>query len=176
MRHAACWLMVACFILVPSDALAYPEGPPWGAANPEHPDHCASCHWERAPRFASTQSEIRGLPDIIKPGGRYKLRLVFSDPAAEIAGFQSIMEGDGEPSGSLITNDPTTEVATFGTQLRTIAPKSLLAGRVVWDFQWQAPAKLASDVRIYIAVSAANDDGSPFGDAVHYNTVKIAAP
>ncbi|MEN7344166.1 MAG: hypothetical protein AAAFM81_14545, partial [Pseudomonadota bacterium] len=106
MRALIQWCLAIGSMLLPCTLIAYPEGPPWGAANPAHPDHCASCHWERAPQYASDEPTIRGLPDVVKAGERYALRLTFSDEVAKTAGFQLIIEGDREPAGHLSTKDP----------------------------------------------------------------------
>ena len=54
-------LIAAAFFL--SDARAFPDGAPWGAANPAAEQDCAACHFDNEPLLASDGLVIHGLPD-----------------------------------------------------------------------------------------------------------------
>ena len=160
-------------IVVSASGIAFPDGAPWGAANPANPDHSASWHWERPARANSQQLELDGLPERVRSGGVYALTVTLSDPTMQISGFQIVAEADGQPAGEFSARDERLESALIGTMLRTMTPADALAGRVRWQFEWQAPATIGSPVIVYLAASAANNDGSPFGDVIHYQQYMI---
>lgn len=163
-------LLIAGLAVSGSVVHAFPEGAPWGAADPAAAEHCASCHWERAPRHASPQLRLAGFPSHIEPGKTYALTLTLLDPAMKTSGFQLLVSADGQPAGQFLEESAATEVAMDGMQLRSERPQSALAGRVRWRLRWRAPARLNSRPVFIAAASAANDDGSPFGDTIHYRS------
>ncbi|MEO0574718.1 MAG: choice-of-anchor V domain-containing protein [Pseudomonadota bacterium] len=160
--------------LLPQGVSAYPEGAPWGAADRAETDHCASCHWERSPQYSSASITLAGLPDKATTSQRYSLILSLKDSAMKISGFQVIAIADGQPAGQfIVAAQSKLETAALGTMVRSTAPAAALAERVRWRFQWHAPSLLRSPIVFLIAVSAANDDGSPFGDTIHYRRIEV---
>lgn len=157
-------------------AIAYPEGAPWGAADPAAADHCASCHWERTSQPQSAQITLKGLPERVKPSTRYELELTLSDADMICSGFQVIAVAEGQPAGTFIINEKQAlETAALGTMVRSSKTQDALARRVRWKFAWQAPARIDTPVIFLVAMSAANDDGSPFGDTIHTRRFDVAA-
>lgn len=149
-------------------AHAYPEGAPWGAADPSAAEHCASCHWERKPVMASQALRIDGLPRRVLPGQDYVLTLYLEGTEARISGFQVIAS-----AGAFRSTDADVEVAPIEASIRSTAPRPTTGNVARWRFNWQAPAAMSAPLILHAAASAANDDGSPFGDQIHYRTLEL---
>ncbi|MEL6446425.1 MAG: choice-of-anchor V domain-containing protein [Pseudomonadota bacterium] len=149
-------------------AWAYPEGSPWGAADPTADEHCASCHWERQPVMASRALDLDGLPKRIAAGQAYVLTVTLTGTDAAVSGFQLIASAEGQPAGLFESGDRDVESAAIGAQIRSTATRPTTGDMARWRLVWRAPAKLDGPVIFHAAASAANDDGSPFGDQIHY--------
>jgi hypothetical protein len=150
-------------------ALAYPEGAPWGAANPAAAENCASCHFDYDAVLDSPGLTIRGLPGTATPGETYTLVIRCELPGAVTAGFQLVAIG-GDDAGVFSTDSEHVELA--GAAIRSTMPATV-DGAIEWLVQWTAPEREAP-VRIFLAVMATNDDGSPFGDTAHFRTFDVA--
>jgi hypothetical protein len=159
---------VAAFSL--NAARAFPDGAPWGAANPAAEQHCASCHFDADPVRDSAALVIDGLPPEPQPGGIYPLRIVFRDPGMVTAGFQLIAHAGNVQAGTFASSDD--EIEFIGAAIRSTAPLNDDEG-VSWAVEWRAPGEVASPIVFYVAASAANDDGSPFGDTIHYRSYRL---
>ena len=151
-------------------ALAFPDGAPWGAADPAAQDHCGNCHFDSDPAFESEALTISGFPQRAEPGARYRLTVALSDPDAVIAGFQMIATAGDGAGGSFSSDLPGVEAA--GSAIRSIEPVSADNG-ARWSVEWHAPAGGERAVVFRVAVTAANHDGSPFGDRVHYRAFTV---
>ncbi len=163
-------LAVAAFTL--NAARAFPDGAPWGAANPAAEQHCASCHFEAEPVRDSAALSIDGLPPQPVPGATYELKIVFKDPDIVTAGFQLIANTGQEQAGTFVSSDA--DIEFIGAAVRSTATARSDDG-VTWAVEWQAPDEVTLPVVFYIAASAANDDGSPFGDTIHYRSYRLPA-
>ena len=161
---------VAAFTL--NAARAFPDGAPWGAANPAAEQHCASCHFDADPVRESAALVIDGLPIKPKPGATYELKIVFEDPDIVIAGFQLIAHAGEVQAGTFASSDANIEF--IGAAIRSTAP---VKGdeSISWAVEWHAPGEVMLPVVFYVAASAANDDGSPFGDTIHYRSYRLPA-
>ncbi len=153
-------------------ARAFPDGAPWGAANPAAEQHCASCHFGADPVRDSVALVIEGLPPEPIPGATYALKIIFQDPDIVIAGFQLIAHAGHEQAGTFASSDANIEF--IGAAVRSTAPTKDDEG-VSWAVDWHAPGELALPIVFYVAASAANDDESPFGDTIHYRSYSLAA-
>ena len=162
--------VAAAVALAGSAAFAYPEGAPWGTANPEASETCASCHYDYEPVFDSTALEIEGLPAAFEPGVTYPLVIRLSGVDAAISGFQLLATSSGS-AGSFRADASAIEV--IGAASRSTESVAASDG-ASWRLAWQAPADGCSPIRLYLAASAANDDQSPFGDTVHYRQFVVA--
>ena len=150
---------------------AYPDGAPWGAANPAAEQNCASCHFDDKPVHESRVLKIKGLPGRPEPGELYKLEIIFEDPDTVIAGFQLIAQAADSHAGTFISSDA--EVEAIGAAIRSTVPISN-DERVAWAVGWRAPEVIVLPILFHVAASAANDDASPFGDTVHFRSYKLA--
>lgn len=116
----------------------------------------------------SSALEIGSWPESFIAGKRYLLTLRFSPSEANIAGFQvtAMAGGEGEPedAGVFACNADGVEISASG--IRSIVPRRIEDG-LSWTFAWLAPTN-PTDIVLYVAASVANDDGSPFGDVIHY--------
>ncbi|MDX1405781.1 MAG: choice-of-anchor V domain-containing protein [Woeseiaceae bacterium] len=163
-------LVIAGAAFMMSAALAFPDGAPWGAANPATEQHCASCHFGSDAVYQSPALRIEGMPSTISAGKSYPLTIVFDDPQMATAGFQLIVHAVNGQGGRLSSTDPNTEF--LGAAIRSIATQKSGPG-AYWNVEWQAPPEWQSAIRFYLAATAANDDGSPFGDTVHYRSYQL---
>lgn len=150
-------------------AAAYPEGAPWGAANPDARESCGSCHYGYEPVRNSAALSIAGLPGEPIAGERYRLTIRFAPGEAAVAGFQLIAAApEGAEAGSLESD--AAGIETAGDAARSTEPLAV-DPEVAWQVTWRAPDELPRMITFYIAASAANDDLSPFGDRIHYRSV-----
>jgi hypothetical protein len=151
-----------------TQAAAYPDGAPWGAANPADEEHCASCHFEHAPVHESAAIEVSGLPSQLSPDESYALSIELLDDTAISAGFQLIVSAADENPGRISSS--AADVEFIGTAIRSTAP--LISDRkFAWALQWHTPSVINLPLTLFVAVASANDDGSPFGDTIHFRQV-----
>lgn len=152
--------------------MAYPDGAPWGAADPDAAGNCTSCHFDHAPVRDSAALVLEGLPDTVSPGALYELVLKFDTGDRPAAGFQVVVRTGDEPAGAFA--EPATALEVQGAAIRSTAPAKS-DGIVSWPLRWRAPPVADSPFRFLIAASAANEDGSPFGDMIHFRTCVVTA-
>lgn len=170
MRLGIALVFSAAFTL--NAALAFPDGAPWGAANPAAEQHCATCHFGSEPIRDSGALRIVGLPAQAMAGEIYHLQVVFDDPQVVTAGFQLIADAQGQEAGTFASQE--TGIEFIGAAIRSTVTTKTEKG-ISWSVDWRAPVDLASPITFYLAASAANDDGSPFGDTIHYRSYRLAA-
>lgn len=149
---------------------AYPEGAPWGSANPAAAETCGSCHYDYEPVADSSSLVLDGIPDTVVAGEAYELTLHFDSPDARISGFQIVADA-GERSAGRFETDRN-DIESTGSASRSIRPQPA-ADDFVWPLRWRAPRE-PGEVTLYAAASSANDDQSPFGDTIHYRQFHIA--
>ena len=150
-------------------ALAFPEGAPWTAADPDGAESCGSCHYDGEAVIDSRAITLGGLPRRFVPGRTYRMTLRFDPkaPGAVAAGFLVVAD-----AGCFAAVGPDLEATCEG--VRSTAPVRLAPG-ATWSFDWTAPAgeEAQRDVRFLVAANGVNDDASPFGDAPHYRAWRI---
>lgn len=164
--------VLAALAVASAPAHAYPEGAPWGAANPLAAENCSTCHFDAEPQMDSPELDVTGLPHRVTPGEVYALELVLTDATVVTAGFQVVIASDGD-TGWFSATDKSVEAE--GAAVRSNEPASPSNDEPVsWSFVWHASTTLALPAQFYAAATAANDDGSPLGDTIHYRTFIIA--
>lgn len=151
-------------------AAAYPEGAPWGAANPGAAESCSSCHFGSEPVMNSDALTVEGLPEQPAAGVAYPLRIGFDHPDAETSGFQLIVAADGSRAGNFSSNEE--DIEFVGEAVRSTSTKKV-ADKISWTVTWLAPDVINLPLVFYLAASASNDDLSPFGDTIHYRRYEI---
>ena len=166
------FVLFAAAALSLNNARAFPDGAPWGAANPASEQNCATCHFGSDPIHDSEALVIDGLPRPPVSGTTYELEIILEDPDTVVAGFQLIAMSEEGQAGTF--GSSAADVEFVGAAIRSTAPVQYNEG-VSWTVEWRAPAVVASPVVFYIAASAANDDESPFGDTIHFRSYKLAA-
>lgn len=154
-----------------SGAHAFPDGAPWGAANPGAEQHCAACHFESEAVHESPALTLVGLPQNLEASVTYELSVAFNDPGIVIAGFQLIAVAPDENAGTFTSSAE--DVEFIGASIRSTAPVET-SGRAIWAIRWRTPTMLTDSIVLHVAASAANDDGSPFGDTIHYKSYEIS--
>lgn len=171
MRAFAGQLGVMIAVIHAEPAIAFPDGAPWGAADPGAEQHCAACHFDFDPKLESSSLSIRGLPKKLEPNTTYDLEIVFEDTADVVAGFQLLAQTANGRAGTF--NTDVANVEFVGASVRSTAPQKAY-GRVAWKMRWRTPVNFVSPITFYLAVSAVNDDGSPFGDTIHFKTYELS--
>lgn len=171
MRATFCHLTLTLATLFLYDAHAFPDGAPWGAANPAADQDCAACHFGSEPVLASDALGIIGLPKKVEAGVTYDLVIKFESPGIVIAGFQLIAQAAEQDVGIFTASADNVEF--IGSSIRSIAPLKI-SGRAAWEIRWHTPDKVFGPVNFYVAASAANDDGSPFGDTIHFRSYQLS--
>lgn len=156
--------IAAATILLSGSALANPNGAPWGAANPNASDNCASCHFDNEPVMDSSAITVRGLSDGVTANAIYDLALTFVAPTEINAGFAIT-----STQGDFVSGE---RLEAKGSELRSTQMQT--GDRVVsWSAKWRAPETFDKNIMFFVAVNASNDDQSPFGDEVHFKSVSI---
>ena len=166
MRLSACF--ISGMVITAMPAAANPDGAPWGASDPQSIQNCHSCHFDGKPQMGSTAISLDGLPDRISTGATYTLDLHFAKPVGTVAGFLA-----SASSGKFSAKGEGLEVNSG--QIRSTEPRTGSSSKFVqWQFEWQAPDSAGpnrlGEVTIMIAINAANDDQSSFGDEIHFRT------
>ncbi|MEM7503610.1 MAG: choice-of-anchor V domain-containing protein [Pseudomonadota bacterium] len=165
-------LALAALTAAGTSAHAYPEGAPWGAANPLAAESCSTCHFDADATMDSRELEVIGLPQRVTPGEAYPLQLVLADETAVTAGFQIVVASDGDAGWFSAAEE---RIESEGAAIRSNEPTTVDDEKSVsWSFVWHVPSELTSPARFHAAATAANDDGSPLGDRVHYRTFIVA--
>ncbi len=149
---------------------AYPEGAPWGAADPAAEQSCDSCHYDYDPVQDSDALRIDGLPAVAEAGEEYELTVRFDHDEAASSGFQVIAGGGDLSGGQFRVEADAIEAA--GAAARSTATRLREEG-FEWTVWWRAPAA-AEQLTLFVAASSANDDQSPFGDTIHYQQYEIS--
>lgn len=153
------------------DAQAFPDGAPWGAANPAAEQDCAACHFGNEPVLASDNLALSGLPKKLEAGVTYDLAITFEHPGIVTAGFQVIAQAAEQDAGKFTASADNIEF--IGSSIRSTMPLRM-SGRALWEIQWHAPEKISGPIDFFVAASAANDDGSPFGDTIHFRSYRLS--
>ena len=170
MRAFIAYVTIAIAAFSVHAARAYPDGAPWGAANPAAEQNCATCHFGTDPVPDSEALVIKGLPRRPAPDSIYKLEIIFDDPDAVIAGFQLFAQAADHQAGTIVSS--VADVEFIGAAIRSTMPIKNNR-RFSWAVEWRAPGVVASNIDFYVAASASNDDGSPFGDTIHFRSYRI---
>ena len=162
--------LLAATLIVASSAYAYPNGAPWGSANPAVEPNCSSCHFDGEAIVESKALTISGLPQTLTGGKDYEIKLQVNrqtdSPANGPTGFLG-----SASAGAFSTDNP--DLEAMGQELRSISPSHAAAAE--WKFNWTAPELQSGPVIFHIGVNAANDDASPFGDEIHFRTFEVPA-
>jgi len=149
---------------------AYPEGAPWGSANPDAAETCATCHFGDEAIHDSAALRLLGLPDAPQPDTTYALVVEFDSPDGVGSGFQMIAWAADDVAGELRAVTEHTE--SIGSAIRSTQP---VEGKppIRWRLEWRTPERLPASILIHVAASSANIDNSPFGDTIHYRTYRL---
>ena len=153
--------------LYANDVIAFPDGAPWGAADPKSPKACTSCHFDSDPVASSQAITMTGWPARLASATAVGLTIQFTEPNAEIVGFE-IASG----SGAFALGQRGVEV--LGPAARSVVPIVNDDG-VSWQLNWQTSEPIEVLIVFLVAVLAANNDESPFGDTVHFRSFTFAA-
>lgn len=170
MRRRRIFLAAWLLAMLPGIVLAYPEGAPWGAADPDAKENCSTCHFDFDATLESVAIAIDGLPSAPLAGETYELIIQFRNSKTAAAGFQLLARGPDDGAGKFSSTASAIEADEHG--IRSTAP-AINRGGVSWSVAWTAPESPGATIRFFLAVSGSNNDGSPFGDEIHFRAFKI---
>ncbi|MEM1262744.1 MAG: choice-of-anchor V domain-containing protein [Pseudomonadota bacterium] len=163
------FIAIGALIAASSTAHGFPDGAPWGAADPANQNTCSSCHHDVEAIDPSSAIKISGLPDQAQPSTRYPLTVTVRTTAAT-AGFQLVAFVDRGSAGLFTSNDASIEIDA--AQARSTVPVSLTDNTAVWQLVWTTPSDRVP-VSLFLAAVSANNDASPFGDQPHYRRYRL---
>ncbi len=170
MHRALAAVLIGTVLAMPVGGLAYPEGAPWGTANPAAQESCASCHFDSDAVNQSSAISLLGLPKRPAAGDTYSLELRFDAPLSAVAGFQIIAVAESTEAGRFVFSDAALEA--IGTAIRSTSAQRKQPA--TWSFQWQTPSENVHwPIVLLVAATAGNDDGSPLGDVVHFRSFEL---
>ncbi len=155
-------------------AAAYPDGAPWGSADPGAAENCATCHFSSDPILNSDAIEIDGWPRLVSAGDVYELVFRFAAREGASAGMQVLVRSGGAEAGAFLAAPDGLE--TDGAKARTTVPRPFTNGEVSWRLEWRAPDPENGRVTMCVGASAANGDASALGDTVHFRCVEADIP
>ena len=170
MQSPICILTIVVAASYSNIACAHPDGAPWGAARPSASENCASCHFDSEVISDSPLLHVEGLPQDPEPGKTYDLRVTLDDARAVVVGFQLIAQAEDDQAGAFVST--VANVESIGAATRSTTPVKN-DGTVSWALQWLAPIEPGLPIVFYVAASAANDDGSPLGDRIHFRSYEF---
>ena len=151
--------------ITPTGLNAFPEGAPWGSANSNANQNCANCHFDYDAVLDSEYINIQGLPKMLFAGVTYNLIISLQKDDANMAGFQMLAS-----QGQFSSIDNNTEY--IGPAIRSTKPIKY-QNFPYWKMNYTAPSEIEKEIVFHLAVMNANNDGSPFGDRVHFQSFKL---
>ncbi len=170
MTRLAGLIALLVFAAAPLPLMAYPDGAPWGSADPEGAQNCASCHYAEDAVRDSSAILVTGLPREVERGKTYSFHLSLADLEYASIGFLAAA------SHGRFLNVDGENTTVLEAMVRSTKPKYSSDAADSWVLEWEAPADMSvgESVAFDLAVNASNDDASPFGDAIHYRTIQIS--
>lgn len=159
-------LMALLIAVAPAPLSAFPDGAPWGSADPNSSENCASCHFDGEAVYESDLISMTGWEPLVVPGDQFELVLLFQNKPYAHVGMQIVAT-----AGSFEAKQDGLEVN--GTEIRSSKIRGGVGGWNEWRFTWNAPDKLDDTIKFYIAINESNDDQSAFGDQIHFKKLEI---
>lgn len=152
--------------------LANSGNPPTGRTGAPFNGNCDDCHNTPTPSYAGNIS-LDGLPGTIIANQVYPLSITLTATGGSplTGGFQMVVVDavSNVNCGTLAAaNGQTGTDATGGrTYIEQRGDKAFTAGEVTWNFNWTAPASVASNsVKFYYIGNLTNNNGNDGGDLV----------
>ena len=162
----------------PSGLPPYAEHPPLRHTGGFGEPTCHACHFGGDVNGGEGTLSVEGLPGSVRPGHSYRITVTLTAEMKRSGFMLSIRHPDGAQAGRLVPLDTArVAVATPDSSAveyahHTLAGTSLpKPNRASWTVRWTAPPAGDSAV-LHVAVNAANDDASEFGDDVYAATAQ----
>jgi uncharacterized protein (TIGR03437 family) len=159
--------------------LGYAEGPPDSVSGAPGENTCTRCHGG-SPNSGKGGVSISFPGASYVPNQTYTVHVTVSDPNALRWGFEFTARHDGSPGieeGTLTSTDGMTQAISVDALQwieHTIQGTRLgMRQAASFQFDWVAPAAGKGTVVFYAASLAANGDGTPAGDLVYTNSLKV---
>lgn len=157
-----------------TSSLRDPNNPPTAKTGAPGETTCAQSGCHNGGSYTGSVS-VTGIPDTVLPNNIYTLTITNASNAVR-AGFQcTCLDAANTRCGTLTAGTGCSIGSSNGRQyVRQSSPKTLSNGSISWNFNWKAPATLASsDVTFYFVSLAANGNGQSTGDNVLLGTKKV---
>lgn len=173
---------------LPRTPVLHRTGPPPAHTGGFGEPTCHACHWDNEPGGGGGRIDIRGFPEIWAAGATYPIDVVLHQRALGRGGFQlTVRHADGpregRDAGTVLVREGvasliSSEAGVTYAQHIEAGTVPLWTDSTLWRVAWIAPRE-GDVIVLNIAVNAANDDDSPFGDFVHSATAssrRLLAP
>lgn len=160
-------------LLVPFLVLAgrFSDGPPEGHTGGFGEPTCADCHMDYEVDSGPGSLSLEGLPERVRPGATYELRVVLRHAGMERGGFQiAARTAGGLQAGALEpVSDRTAPSEWDGVTYVSQTEAGSFAGgdSLAWTIRWTATDSADGAVLFHAAANAANGDDSPFEDYIY---------
>ena len=168
-------LFVSAFLFIIQQAVSYTSGPGTGLTGAPGESNCTSCHSGTA---VSNSSNVLVFTNMANgqyiPDSTYQIRLRAKKTSCVKFGFSTTMLNNNASPTKLGTLQLPT--GSSGIQLSTgtrdyishnsSGTSAIYTDSTDWVFNWKAPATLAGDARLYVAVNASNNSSTSSGDQI----------
>ncbi len=169
-----------------SNSYTNTSGPPSGKSGAPGDATCqqSGCHSTYSLNSGSNRSDINISTTMI--GGEYaqdstyQVTVSFDPPSISRAGFEITALGNFTAGSSSVGNFTSTSSNTqtiMGSGREYVAHTSsgsaVTGNSVNWTFDWKAPSSNQGDVRFYLALNEANNDGFNSNDYIYTKTLTV---
>ena len=168
MRITPLLLLSGVIAMIPALAFAYPDGAPWGSADPNAVQNCSSCHFDGEVFFESEAIRLFVSPIACEERSVLPMRLTLVSQHASVAGF-AMRTSAGE-----FFNNEQHGLESAPQELRSTTPVKLKDAEIGWPLLLLVKDQGVERVTLDVAINAANNDGSPFSDEIHYRTFEVS--
>ncbi|MCS6884188.1 MAG: choice-of-anchor V domain-containing protein [Acidobacteriota bacterium] len=161
-------------------AIAFSGGPPAGHTGAPGERTCVDCH-DSFDINRGPGSVTLNLPKKYRQNERLSLELTARQQNRRRWGFQiTALDTAGNAAGLFSISDAAnTQLQTFNgrTYVQHTTEGSLgQSDSKIWRFDWIAPSVDQGRIRFYIAVNAADGDGTSVGDYIYTEVEQLGAP
>ncbi len=154
-----------------------PDAPPPARTGGFGEPTCHECHFD-GDVGAGNGALALDVPDHVPPGTTVLLTVRLAQPDMRRAGFMlSARSADGVQAGELRAVDGRVLVTLadgVAYAHHTFAGTEVAGDSTAWTVAWDTGGLTAGDVvHIHLVANAANDDASPFGDAIYADSCVV---
>jgi uncharacterized protein (TIGR03437 family) len=170
-------------------------GAPSNAPADHNGQNCSTCHSSAGPANSDASGSLTVVVGDYTPGVQQNINIIVQHPQAKRWGFQVTIRqvsdetqsagslsavSDGDPVQVVCDDGSTVGSAPPCNNLRQFAehknaPSGGAGSGFTFNLAWDPPQPEVGKLHVYVAVVAANGDGTPAGDAVYTSVTTIAS-